>query len=89
MRVRVTRFFFLLYQCGLVRVGAGTRGQKKLIPANRPAPHGLDKIQPGPAKKHLKTGRGGSVRSGFSGFAGSCPALGRISIFPMQVRDKK
>jgi hypothetical protein len=75
---RVFFFFFLIYayagQCGAGRISAG---KKMCLPATRPAPHGLDKIQPESVQKHSKSGRigadrGGSVR--FCGLGGFLPS---------------
>jgi hypothetical protein len=70
-------FFFFLCLCGSVRGGAGTRRGKMSIPATRPAPHGLDIIQPESVQKHSKSerigaDRGGSVR--FCGLGGFLPS---------------
>jgi hypothetical protein len=53
--------------------GAGI-AVKTSLPETRPAPHGLNKIQPELKIKLLKSGRGWADRVGFSG---SLPSLGR------------
>jgi hypothetical protein len=64
-----------------MRGGSDIRREKMCLPATRPAPHGLDKIQPESVQKHSKServgaDRGGSVRfCGLDGFLPS-PTLG-------------